>query len=104
MAQEFTKVAQAHEIPEGGMKVVEVEGERIVLANVDGQYYAFGDECPHAGASLSGGYLEGETIECPLHGAAFDIKTGSVEQPPADEGVPSYAVKVEGTDILISLS
>ena len=104
MAQEFTKVAQTDEVPPDGMKLVELEGERVVLANVGGQFYAFGDECTHAGGLLSEGYLEGESVECPLHGSVFNMKTGAAETPPADEKVPVYQVKVEGSDILIAPS
>ena len=104
MAQEFTKIARTEEIPLGSMKSVELAGERVVVANVEGDYYAFGDECSHAGGLLSEGYIEGKSVECPLHGSLFNMRTGVPETPPADESVPVYQVKVEGNDILIAPS
>jgi len=104
MSQEFTKIARTEEIPAGSMKSVELSGERVVVANVEGDYYAFGDECPHAGGLLSEGYIEGKSVECPLHGSLFNMSTGIPETPPADESVAVYQVKVEGNDILIAPS
>ena len=104
MSQDFTKIARTEEIPAGSMKSVEFAGERVVIANVEGDYYAFGDECPHAGGLLSEGYIEGKSVECPLHGSLFNMSTGIPETPPADESVPVYQVKVEGNDILIAPS
>jgi nitrite reductase/ring-hydroxylating ferredoxin subunit len=102
MAQEFTKVAQTDEVPPGSMKVVALGIDRVLLTNVDGEIHAVGEECTHAGGMLSEGYLEGAKVECPLHGAIFDVKTGVVEGPPADENLPQYSIKVEGDDILIA--
>ena len=102
MAQEFVKVAQTDEVPAGGMKVVEFGGEQVLLVNLAGGFYAVGEICPHAGGPLSEGFLEGELVECPLHGSTFNVKTGAVEGPPADENLPLYKVRVEGSDILIA--
>ena len=62
------------------------------------------DICSHAYASMSDGYIEGECIECPLHGAQFNIKTGKAETPPATVDLITYEVKVDGEDILVGLS
>lgn len=99
--KEFVKVAKVSDLPDGEMMAVEVEGEQVLLANVGGQFYAIGEICPHAGAPLSEGFLEGESVECPWHASRFNLRTGEVEAPPAEEGVPTYAVRVEGDDILI---
>ena len=104
MAQEYTKVAQTDEVPPGSMKQVEVGGDPVALINVDGEFYAIGGECTHAGGLLSEGYLEGHKVECPLHGGIFNVRTGDAESPPPDENVPVYQVKVEGGDILIAPS
>jgi len=104
MAQEYTKVAQTGEVPPGSMKQVEVGGNLVALINVDGEFYAIGGECTHAGGLLSEGYLEGHKVECPLHGGIFNVRTGDAESPPPDENVPVYQVKVEGGDILIAPS
>ncbi|MQF48842.1 non-heme iron oxygenase ferredoxin subunit [SAR202 cluster bacterium AC-647-N09_OGT_505m] len=81
--------------------LVEVEDERILLANVGGQYYAVTDLCTHAECPLSDGDLDGEVLKCPCHGSQFDVRTGEVVAPPADEPLTLYAVRVEGDDILV---
>ena len=102
MAEEYIKVAQTDEVPSGGMKQVEVGGELVALVNTGGEICAIGGECTHAGGFLAEGYLEGDSVECPLHGASFNVKTGDAEAPPAEENVTVYQVKVEGNDILIA--
>ena len=97
----FIKVAVTADLPSGNLMLVEVEDERIVLANVDGRYYALTDVCTHAECPLSDGELEGEVLECPCHGSQFDVKTGLVVGPPADEPLTQYAVRIEGDDILV---
>ena len=73
----------------------------IALFNVDGTYYAIDDECPHSGGPLSEGDVDGCEVECPWHGASFNLKDGSVQCPPADDGVKAYRVEVDGDDIRI---
>jgi nitrite reductase/ring-hydroxylating ferredoxin subunit len=99
--EDFVKVAVATDLPPGELMLVEVGDERIMLANVDGQFYAVPDECTHAGCSLSDGELDGKLIECPCHGSQFDMQTGEVVSPPAYEPLTLYSVKVEGFDILV---
>ena len=99
--EDFVKVAVTADLPSGGLMLVEVEDERIVLANVEGQYYALTDVCTHAECPLSDGELEGEVLECPCHGSQFDVRTGQVVGPPADEPLTRYAVRIEGIDILV---
>ena len=101
MADEFMKVAQTGDLPPGATKQVEVDGELVALINADGDICAIGGECTHAGAYLADGYLDGDSLECPLHGACFNIRTGEAETPPAFEDVPVYQVKVEGSDVLL---
>ena len=97
----FVKVAKVGELASGEMKYVEVEGEEVLLANIGGTHYAVNDTCTHAQGSLSDGVLEGEQVDCPLHGSVFNVATGAVVEGPADEPLPRYAVRVEGEDILI---
>lgn len=97
----FVKVAITADLPSGNLMLVEVEDERIVLANVDGQYYALADACTHADCPLSNGELEGAVLECSCHGSQFDVRTGEVVSPPADEPLARYAVRIEGDDILV---
>ena len=101
MADEFIKVAKMNEMPPGGMKQVEVGGEMVALINADGDICAIGGECTHAMAYLTDGFLDGDVLECPLHGACFNIRTGEAESPPASEPVATYHVRVEGDDILL---
>jgi nitrite reductase/ring-hydroxylating ferredoxin subunit len=99
---DFVRVAAAGDVPAGEMLIVEVEGEEIVLANVDGQIYAFGNECTHRGGPLGEGLLEGDEVECPFHQGRFNVKTGAVVQDPPTEPVPTYKVQVDGGDILVA--
>ena len=102
--ENFLKVAVTTDLPPGELMLVEVEDERIALANVGGQYYAVTDECTHSGCPLSDGEMEGELLKCPCHGSQFDVRTGEVVSPPADEPLTLYTVKIEGNDILVGPS
>ncbi len=98
----FVKVAQVSEIKPGEMIAVEVDSEQVLLANIDGSIHAIEDTCSHAYASLSEGDLNGEEVECPLHGGSFNVTTGEVLGPPADEPVRVYPVQIDGDDILVA--
>jgi nitrite reductase/ring-hydroxylating ferredoxin subunit len=97
----FVKVAEAKDIAAGTGILVELDGDRIALFNVNGTFHAIGDTCTHAGGPLSDGDLDGDLVTCPWHGAQFDVKTGEVVGPPAPKPVTSYHVKVEGSDVLM---
>ncbi len=99
----FVRVATTSDVPPGTIKAVEVEGERIALCNVDGEFRAVQDECTHEHFPLSEGQLEGDVLTCSLHGARFDVETGEVLGLPADEPVKIYQVRVEGEDILVAV-
>lgn len=99
----FVEVAKKSEIAEQSAKCVEVEGKRIALFNLGGEFYAIDDKCTHRGGPLSEGSLEGEEVECPLHGAHFNIKSGEVTAPPAPKGVNKYTVRVTGDVIEIEV-
>lgn len=75
---DFQSVGKIAELPPGQMKRVIVDGKRVVLANAEGQICALKDECGHQKAALSKGTLDGNTIECPLHFARFDVRSGKV--------------------------
>ena len=72
----FVKVATRGELPRGGKKLVEIDGRAIAVFNVDGVFYAIDDVCTHDGGPLAEGELIGCEIECPRHGARFDVRTG----------------------------
>ena len=86
------KVASTKDLAAGSAMSVEVEGRRVALFNVDGTYYAIDDTCTHRGGPLSEGSVEGDEVECPWHGAHFNIKSGQATTPPAAEGVATYKV------------
>jgi nitrite reductase/ring-hydroxylating ferredoxin subunit len=100
---DYVKVALKKEIPAGKMKLVEVGGVSVLLANVAGEYYAIGNKCTHRGCKLSKGALDGETVKCPCHKSVFNVKTGEVVHGPASKPEPKYAVKVEEEQILVSV-
>ncbi len=97
----FVKVAQIGDLSPGEMMVVEVGDGRILLANVDGNVHAIDDICSHAYASLSEGDLNGDEVECPLHGSAFSLITGEALTPPATDTVITYQVSIDDQDILV---
>lgn len=99
----LVKVATIDEMTDQPAKCVEVEGQKIALFDVEGEFYALSDTCTHRGGPLSEGELEGAEVVCPWHGARFDVKTGTVSGPPATTGVKSYPVRVTGGDILIEV-
>jgi nitrite reductase/ring-hydroxylating ferredoxin subunit len=101
MEEGFVAVAQVAELAPGEMKFVAVERERIVLANVDGSFYALRDVCGHRNAPLSRGRLDGCIVECPLHFAQFDIRTGKFVDGPYSADVPAYEIRVEGDTVYL---
>jgi 3-phenylpropionate/trans-cinnamate dioxygenase ferredoxin subunit len=100
---EWVKVGEVGKPEPGEVKVIMPRGERIALANVDGQYYAIDDVCTHDGGPLGEGEVFDHSIECPRHGARFDVRTGKALSLPAIFPVKAYPVRVDGSDILIEL-
>lgn len=97
----FVKVAQVEEISPGQMKMVEVGADQVLLVNVGGAIYACADVCTHSFASLSEGDLDGDTVQCPLHGACFNVMTGEALTPPAEDKLQTFEVRVAGQDVLL---
>ena len=97
----FSKVAQRSDIKSAELKVVEVEGEQIVLTELNGSPIAFANLCTHEACDLAYSTLDGEEIECDCHGSVFNVVSGAVLVGPATEPLPTYAVRVEGDDVLI---
>jgi nitrite reductase/ring-hydroxylating ferredoxin subunit len=81
------------DIPAGEAVRVDVDPP-IAVFNVDDELYAIDDTCTHQDASLADGWLEGCTVECPLHESCFDVRTGEVTGPPAKRGVRTHRVEV----------
>jgi len=100
---DFTFVGKVSDIKPGTCSLAEVNGDRILLSNIDGSIHAIGELCPHADGPLSEGTMQGEKIECPWHASFFNLKTGEVTDGPSVEGVPAYELKIEGDNILVRL-
>ena len=83
-------VGKASLLPPGYMAEVVVDEREILLANVDGNYYAVANRCPHRGGKLSHGMLSGTTITCPRHGSQFDVRDGGVIR--WVQGLPAISV------------
>jgi nitrite reductase/ring-hydroxylating ferredoxin subunit len=101
MEEGFVAVAQTGDLAPGEMKFVAVERERIVLANIAGEFFALRDVCGHRNAPLSRGTLDGCIIECPLHFAQFDMRTGKYVDGPYSADVPAYEVRTEGDTVYL---
>lgn len=99
----MVKIAKISDLKPGCGNVFETDSGSIALFNVSGVFYALDNTCSHRGGSLGEGKLKGDIVTCPLHGAHFNVKTGAVTFPPARFGVRSFAVKVEGNDVLVEL-
>jgi 3-phenylpropionate/trans-cinnamate dioxygenase ferredoxin subunit len=99
----FVRACRVSDIPAGTVGYAEVDGLRLAIANKDGEFYAVDDICTHDGGSLDQGELQGYNIECPRHGARFDVRTGRVTALPAIIPIGTYEVKVEGDDVLVDM-
>jgi len=91
------------DVPDEGAIRVELGGQPVCVARSGGQVYALRDVCSHAEVALSEGDVEDGAIECWLHGSLFDLKTGVPSGLPATRPVPTYAVTVEGDDVLVQM-
>jgi nitrite reductase/ring-hydroxylating ferredoxin subunit len=97
------KVARRADVPPGTGRVVVAAGREIALFNVGGSFYALDNVCPHQGGPLGEGMLTGDIVTCPWHGATFDVRTGAVTGPPAQQGVATFPVTVEGDEVFVEV-
>jgi 3-phenylpropionate/trans-cinnamate dioxygenase ferredoxin subunit len=97
-------------LPEGSVSLVDVDGTEVAVFNIGGQYYAIQDVCTHDGGTLAEGEVEGFEIECPRHGArfdlrtgkvSFDLRTGKVTAPPAYEDITIFAVRIHDDHVQV---
>ena len=100
---EFVKIASKDELADGEMKLIELEDQLVILFRVDEQFYCLDDVCTHDGGTLSDGELKGCEIECPRHGARFDVRTGEAVCMPATQATVAHEVQVDGEDVLVKL-
>jgi 3-phenylpropionate/trans-cinnamate dioxygenase ferredoxin subunit len=96
-------VAKRSEIPVGTTKRVVVDDVEVLLCNVDGTLYAVEDVCTHDGGPLDQSRLEGSVVECPRHGARFDVTSGTVLALPAVIPLPTYPVRIDGEDVFVDV-
>ncbi|MFC1917559.1 Rieske (2Fe-2S) protein [Chloroflexota bacterium] len=115
--EELTRIANIKDLSEGTMKKYQVQGKEILIARVEGKYYAAQNKCPHFGGDLSKGKLEGTTVTCPRHGSQFNVTDGSVVRWLKGTGLISiigktlkspqrlitYNTKIDGQDIMVNI-
>lgn len=103
MGVSYVPVARAGEIAPGKMKAVELGGRRVLLAYVEGRYFAFARECPHEGADLATGELSGAKLRCENHSYWYDLDTGKCVVPKGGPELTVLPVEERGGEICIRL-
>jgi nitrite reductase (NADH) small subunit len=98
----FVRAGKTTDVPLGSIREFLVEGKRVAVANVGGQFHAINGVCMHRGGPLGDGPLEGTVVTCPWHGWQYDVRTGKVGQNP-NVGVESYPTEVRGEEIFVNL-
>lgn len=100
---ELVTVARTGELDVGQMKLLHLNGARVVLARTEKGYCAFEDHCPHHGGPLCDGVLIGGTVQCPWHGSQFDVMTGKARAGPADHGIRTFPVEEHDRTVMVML-
>lgn len=103
MPDHFVTVAKNGFLEPGELMYVEVDDEPVCLINLGGELYAINDCCTHEDASLSDGTIEGDEIECPMHGGAFNIRTGAPAAFPVAVAVETYKVRIVGDEVQVAV-
>ena len=98
----FVTVAETSEVPPGQMKEVDLNGQSVLLVNVDGNVFAIEATCTHRGGPLAEGELHGHVVSCPWHRGGFDVQTGQPVQLPTTEPVRTFRVRVSGSAIQVA--
>ena len=101
--ENWVAVGNRGELDEGAMKGIELGDLQIAIYNVEGEIYATDNICTHAFAMLTDGFLDGDVIECPLHGGCFKVKTGEGMGAPISEHIKTYPVRLNGDTIEINI-
>jgi nitrite reductase/ring-hydroxylating ferredoxin subunit len=100
---EYHEVAKTGDLNEEEVMSVMVGDEEIALYNVEGEFYATHGICTHENIGLADGFVDGDLIECPLHAACFEIKTGKAVNPPATVDLKTYPVKIEDDTVYVGI-
>lgn len=103
MSEEWVEVASLADVPEGNMLGVTVGDKEIALFNLGGTVCATSNLCTHAYAFLTDGWLDGETVECPLHAGVFEVRTGKGMGPPVPEDLKTFPVRLVGDAIEVNV-
>jgi 3-phenylpropionate/trans-cinnamate dioxygenase ferredoxin subunit len=98
------RICATADVPDGEARRFDHDGLRLCVVHLGDDWYAIGDECTHADYSLSEGTIwpDEREIECPKHGSAFSLETGDPQTLPAVVPVPTYEVRVDGDDVLVT--
>jgi 3-phenylpropionate/trans-cinnamate dioxygenase ferredoxin subunit len=99
----FVRACATSDVAPGTTVAVSVDGVDVAVVRDGDDWYAIYDECSHAAIALSEGDVEGNEIECWLHGSRFDLRTGKPTGLPATEPVAIYPVQVDGDDVLVDV-
>jgi nitrite reductase/ring-hydroxylating ferredoxin subunit len=106
----YHSVAKTSDLQPGAMKAVTAAGKKILLANVDGAFFAMQQKCPHLGGNLCKGKLIGKTVTCPLHAATFDLTDGHVVAVAhllflkfKTKQAATFPVKIDGDAVLVDV-
>jgi 3-phenylpropionate/trans-cinnamate dioxygenase ferredoxin subunit len=97
------RVASTTDVPVNEVRVFSVDGKSIALANVNGEFFAVDNLCTHDNGPLGEGRIDRNTIECPRHGARFDVRTGAVRALPAVRPIKTYPVTLEGDEVQVDV-
>ncbi len=100
----FERACDVGDVTNASPLAVTVGGVDVAIVRQGDDVYAISDECSHAAIPLSEGEVEDGEIECWLHGSRFDLRTGKPSGPPATEPVPTYPVRVDGSDVLVDVT
>lgn len=103
MKAKYQKLCTVNELEENKLVVVETEGKNILVTKINGEFYAVENNCTHENLPLNGGEIYQGQIQCPHHGARFDLKTGKATQFPAVVELKTYEIKIENDDVLVVL-
>jgi nitrite reductase/ring-hydroxylating ferredoxin subunit len=99
---EYVKVAKTADVPSGGSLLVQPQGKKIVLFNLNGEFFALDNSCPHSDGPICEGTIEGDVVICPNHGWEFDIRTGRAKSV-SSYRVKTYVLKLTGDEIFVEV-
>lgn len=98
------RVCSLADLPPGAIVRLELDPAVAIFHTEDGEIFAVDDNCTHQNASLSDGWLEGCEVECPLHAARFDLRTGEPDGPPATRAIRTHQVSIADGDVYLTLT